>query len=171
MSFDIFLKFDGGPDARGESDASGHADEIAVLSFAWGANSTMAAATGGVAAGRVSIASFSIVKTMDRASPVLFQACCSGAQFRSALVSLCRASGDRATFAQFKFEDVLIDSVRPGGTSSGSEAVPLEEVSLTFARFTIGYRPFNAQGSPERPVFGGWDLATNKASGSPLPMK
>jgi hypothetical protein len=40
-------------------------------------------------------------------------------------------------------------------------------VSLTFAKFTIGYRPLNVPGTPERPVFGGSDLITNKASASP----
>jgi type VI secretion system secreted protein Hcp len=172
MSYDVFIKFEGGSDVRGESADSTHPDEIEVLSYSWGVNqaSSMSAA-GGLGASRVSVMDFTLTKRLDRASPALLLACCSATRFRSVVVSLCRAGADRTTFAQFKFEDVLISSVQTSGGPGGGDNYPMETVSLTFAKFTVGYRAQTAQGGFDRPMFAGWDLLGNKSSGSPLPMK
>lgn len=170
MSYDVFIKFEGGSDVRGESLDSAHRDEVEVLSYSWGANQASSiSAAGGLGANKVNVQDFSFMKRFDRASPGLILACCSGTHFRSAVVSLCRAGADRTTFAQFKFEDVLITSVQNSGSSG--EGMPMESVSLAFAKFTVGYRAQTAQGGFDRPMFAGWDLLGNKSSASPLPMK
>ena len=172
MSYDVFMKFEGGSDVRGESSDSAHADEIDVLSYSWGVTQPSSiSAAGGLGASKVNVQDFSFVKHFDRASPALLLACCSGTRFRSVVVSLCRAGADRTTFAQFKFEDVLISTVQTSGGPGGGDNVPMETVSLMFAKFTIGYRAQTAQGGFDRPMFAGWDLLGNKSSGSPLPMK
>jgi len=171
MGYDGFIKFEGGSDVRGESSDSAHPDEIELLSYSWGVNQASSiSAAGGLGASRVSVQDFSFVKRLDRATPALLLACCSGTHFRSVVFSLCRSGADRTTFAQFKFEDVLVSSVATGGTPGGGEYVT-ESVSLAFAKFTVGYRAQTAQGAFDRPVFAGWDLIGNKSSASPLPMK
>ena len=168
MAVDVFVKFEGGPEIRGESADSLHRDEIEVMSWSLGMSQASAIVAGsGLEAGRVQIQDFNFMKQLDRASPALMVACCSGAHFRSVVVSLCRPGVDRAPFAQFKFDDAVVSSIQP----SGSNEHPMESVSLAFAKFTVGYRAQTAQGTLERPVFGGWDLTTNKPSVSPLPMK
>jgi type VI secretion system secreted protein Hcp len=126
---------------------------------------------GGLGANKVTVQDFTFTKQFDRASPALLLACCSGTHFRSVVVSLCRSGAERTTFAQFKFEDVLISSVQSSGAPGGGDNVPMENVSLVFAKFTVGYRAQTAQGGFDRPMFAGWDLLGNKSSGSPLPMK
>jgi type VI secretion system secreted protein Hcp len=171
---DIFLKLEGGPDARGESLAEGHKDDIEIQSFSWGANNPVSVTeAAGMGASRVSVSSLSLLKRMDRSSPTLFQACCAGAHFRSAVLTLSQSSGSGSRiFAQFRFEDVLIDSFQLNCMSSGGmDSAASESISLAFAKCTAGYRPQSSQGIPDKPVFGGWDMVANKPSASPLPMR
>ena len=76
--FDAFLKING---IEGESQDDKHKNQIEILSFSWGANQTAtgAASSGGArAAERVNQSDFSIVKSLDKASPKLFLHCCNG---------------------------------------------------------------------------------------------
>jgi len=47
--------------------------------------------------------------------------------------------------------DVLVSSVRPGG-SAGGETLPLEEVSLNFGALKIEVTPQDQEGKPGTPV-------------------
>ena len=66
MALEAFLKIEGIP---GESRREGHADEIDILSFSFGAsNPTTVAKGSGAGASQVSISSFNIMKTTDLTS-------------------------------------------------------------------------------------------------------
>lgn len=164
---DMFLKFEGGPDARGESLHADHTGEISVFSFSWGAtnNAPSPAQPGG---GAASIQDFHVTKNLDRATAPLFQACCSGAGFRSATFTV-RSSGQSSyVMLQCRFEDVLISSYQIGG-SDGSP--PMDQLSIQFAKCSLGYRAQSPSGAPEKAVYGGWDIVANKPSTSPIPMR
>jgi type VI secretion system secreted protein Hcp len=161
MPFDAFLKFATIP---GESTDDKHKDWVEILSFHWGASQAgggAQSATGSHAGQRVDISDFSVVKTLDKASPKLFQACCTGEHIADVTVELCKAGGDKQKYMTYKFTDVMISGVRPGGSSQGGDALPLEEVSFTFAKVQLEYIPIDKTGKPQGQVPAGWDLSKN----------
>lgn len=94
MAFDAFLKIDGIP---GESTDDKHKDWIEILSFAHGleqpAQST-ASSAGGATAERVNHAPYEITHFLDKASPKIYEACCTGKHIKDVTIELCRAGGD-----------------------------------------------------------------------------
>jgi type VI secretion system secreted protein Hcp len=154
MAFDCFIKIDG---INGESSDKDHAREIEVLSFHWGVSQSGTAGYGG---GKCSVQDFSFVKRTDSASPVLFQKCCQGEHIAEAHVTLRKAGGRAQEYLKYQFTDLLISSVRPGGSSQGSDDIPLEEVSLNFAKCHLTYVPPDDKGAGA--VEGGWDVEANQ---------
>ena len=74
---DFFLKLDGIP---GESRDAQHKDEIDLESFSWGETNAgpAAEAGGGGGGGKVQFEDLNVVMKLNKASPLLLQACASG---------------------------------------------------------------------------------------------
>jgi len=162
MPFDAFLKIATVP---GECTDDKHKEWIEILSYHWGASQASGGAasmTGAHSGQRVDISDFSLVKQLDKASPKLFLSCCTGEHIADVTLELCKAGGDKQKYMTYKFTDVLISSVRPGGSSQGGDALPLEEVSFRFSKCQLEYIPIDKQGKPQGQVPAGWDLALNK---------
>lgn len=160
MAFDCFLKIDGIP---GESTDDKHKDWIEVLSYSHGLSqpSSVSSATGGRTAERVNIQDFSVVKVLDKSSPPLALATCDGRHINKVEVELCEAAGSKHLYMKYTMENVIVSSVRPGGSSQGGETKPLEEVSFNFGKIRWEYTPINAKGQPGSPQRTGWDLEKN----------
>ncbi len=155
---DYFLKIDG---IAGESQDSKHKGEIELESFSWGA--TQAGGTGGGGgggAGKVQMQDFHFVMTVNKASPKLFLACASGQHLKDATFVARKAGKDQQEFLLYKFTDVLVSSYQTGG--SGGDVLPMDQISLNFARIEIEFRPQKADGSLGAPEKGGWDVKKNK---------
>jgi type VI secretion system secreted protein Hcp len=135
MSFDAFLKIDG---IDGESTDAKHKGEIEILSFHWGITNPER--------GRARIENFQVVKSLDLASPLLFDAVCSGDHIKEAQFTLRKAGGDQEDYYKIRMEDVLITSQTPAG-NTGGDAVPMEQVSLSFTKAEVEYRPQDARGA------------------------
>jgi type VI secretion system secreted protein Hcp len=162
MPFDAFLKLSTIP---GESTDDKHKEWIEILSYSWGASQAtggQASMTGAHSGQRVDISDLSIVHQLDKASPKLFQACCTGEHIPEVKLELCKAGGDKQKYMTYKMTDVLVSSVRPGGSSQGGDALPLEEVSVRFSKVQLEYIPIDKTGKPQGTVPAGWDLAANK---------
>jgi type VI secretion system secreted protein Hcp len=124
-----FLKLDG---IKGESTDKIHKGEIEIDGFALSAQGTIQASGGGGGAGKT-IQSFSITKTLDKASPLLFQAAATGKHIKDAVLSFTRkAGGKQQTYLKFEFEGILISSVQDGGASN--KVAPTEQVSFAFQK-------------------------------------
>lgn len=157
MAFDCFLKIEEIP---GESTDDKHKDWIELLSFSHGISQTSSGAVssgGSLSAERCDHQDFSIVKTLDKASPKLNLFCCSGKEVDKVSVELCRAGGDKEKYMEYIMTKAIITSVRPGGSSQGGEALPLEEVTFKYRKIDWIYTP-ESEGAI--PAF--WDLETNK---------
>lgn len=143
MAFDAFLKIDG---IDGESSNVKHKGEIEVLSFSWNIKQTLVTdGGGGGGAGKAQVSDFSIVKHVDKASPQLTVAVCSGEHFRDALFTIEEPKGARgggAAFMKIKLSDVLISSFQ---TAGGASDVPMDQVSLNFAKIEIAVRDARGQ--------------------------
>lgn len=160
MAFDSFIKIG---DVKGESGDSKHKEEIEVLSFHFGVTNSGSSSHGsGGGSGKASVSDFSFVKKVDKASPVLFQHCATGQHIKDAMFVVRRAGGAQLEYLKIKLMDVLVSSVRPGGSSQGADDLPLEEVSLNFSQIHVDYQPQGPDGKAlGGPVHGGWDVKTN----------
>ena len=137
MAFDAFLKIDG---IEGESSNVKHKGEIEVLSFSWNIKQSISSVGGGGGTGKAEASDFSIVKHIDKASPQLMVAVCSGEHFRDALFTVEEPKGARgggAAFLKIKLSDVLISSFQTGG---GGSDQPMDQVSLNFAKIDVAVR-------------------------------
>lgn len=165
MAFDAFLKISTVP---GESTDDKHKDWIEILSFHWGVSQpgSGARSSGGAAsAERADLQDLSIVKTLDKASPKLFLSCCKGEHIPEVKLELCRATGDKQKYMEYKLSDVMVSGLRPGGTSQGGESLPLEEVSFNYGKIELVYTETDhGTGKPKGDVKGTWDLKANKGS-------
>lgn len=164
MAFDAFLKIDGIP---GESQDSKHKEWIEIISYSFGAHQQVAGqkrSTGGAAAGqRVDLHDLNFVKILDKASPKLFLFCCNGTHIPKVTIELCRATGDKTKYMEVKLEDVIVSTYRPGGSSHGDEALPLEEVSFNYGKIEYVYTATDHKsGKPAGDVKAHWSAVENK---------
>jgi type VI secretion system secreted protein Hcp len=162
MAFDCFLKIGSGPDVKGESTDSKHKGEIEISSFSFGASNpaTIGSGTTGSGAGKVSVSTFNVTKKTDKASPVLFQACCEGDHYSTATVTLRKAGKNQQEYLIYDFTEVYVDSVQWSGKSGGDDT-PHEDVSFSFATVHVKYAPQKPDGTLDSPVEGGWDVTKN----------
>ena len=135
MAFDAFLKIDG---IDGESTDSKHKGEIEVLSFSWNVSHPTR--------GRAKLTAFQVVKNLDKASPLLFEACCTGDHISEALFTARKAGESKFEFLKIKMSDVIITSVSPGGASGGD--LPMESVSLSFSKIEQEVFSLDPSGKP-----------------------
>ena len=160
MAGDCFLKIDGIP---GESTDEKHKNWIEVLSYSHGVSqmaggdrSTGGAATGG----RCDHQDFSIVKTLDKASPTLDLFCCKGTHIKNVTVELCRATDNKEKYMEYKMEDVIISSVSIGGGGGG---LPTESVTFNYGKMTWNYiQTDHKSGEVKGNVEKNWSLIDNK---------
>jgi type VI secretion system secreted protein Hcp len=155
MAFDAFLELDG---VDGESTRKGFEGQIELLSFNLGAhNPSTIGAGGGGGAGKVSLTPFVLTKVTDKASPTLFQACCTGKHFPKAKVTLHKAGGDAAVdYLTYEFEKVFVEDLSWSGSSGGDDR-PIEQASLAYGKVTVTYTPQTETGAKGSPVVASWD--------------
>lgn len=158
MATDYFLKIEG---IKGESRDSKHKDEIDLLSFSWGATQTGThAAGGGGGAGKVQFQDFHFVMKMSKASPVLLQAIATGKHIKEASLVARKAGGTQQEYLKIKFTDVLISSYQSGGSQGGDE-IPVEQISLNFAKINVEYADQKDDGSLNPATVASYDLKSN----------
>lgn len=163
MAFDAFLKIDGIP---GESTDDKHKDWIEVVSFTHGMEqpaSATASSVGGATAERVNHGTFDIVHLIDKASPKIYEACCTGKHIKEVTFEMCRAGGDKVKYFEVKLEQVLVSRVSPSGTAT-DQGFPQEFVSFSYGKIKWVYTQQKREdGAGGGNVSAGWDLTTNKS--------
>jgi len=160
MSFDGFLKIEG---IDGESTDDAHDKWIEILSYNHQVSQPVsgASATGGRTGGRADFQDFSIVKTLDNATPDLNLYCAKGQHIPKVEVELCLATGDKHTFMKYTMEDVVVASVSPSGTNS-MDTKPEEMVNFAYGKLKWEYTPVDHTGAAGAAVDRTWNLELNK---------
>ncbi|MHC4474372.1 MAG: Hcp family type VI secretion system effector [Planctomycetota bacterium] len=162
MAFDCFLKI---AEIPGESTDAKHKEWIELLSYSHGvsqASSGAASSGGGRSSERCDHQDFSVVKTLDKASPKLALSCCDGTHLKEVKVVLCRAGGDKQRYMEYTMSDVIVSLVRPGGSAQGDEALPLEEVNFSYGKIEWTYTETDHKsGKPKGDVKAFWTLEEN----------
>jgi type VI secretion system secreted protein Hcp len=158
---DYFLKIEG---IDGESGDSKHKGEIELESWSWGeTQSGTSSASGGGGAGKVMMQDFHFVMKMNKASGPLFAACATGKHIKKALLTCRKAGGKQEEYFQITLQDLLVSSYQTGG-SSGSDVVPIEQISINFAKITHHYKDQKADGTVSAGTPVTYDLKANTLS-------
>jgi type VI secretion system secreted protein Hcp len=160
MAVDYFLKIEG---IDGESQDSKHKNEIQLESFSWGASQQGSAAfgSGGGGAGKVSMQDFHFVMRNSKASPKLFSACCTGQHVKVATLIARKAGKEQQEYLKVTLSDCLVSSFQAGG--SGSEPIPVDNISLNFSKIEVEYKEQKADGSLGGATKAGYDIKQNKS--------
>jgi len=156
MASDIFAKLG---DIKGESGDSKHKDEIEVLSYSWGVTNSGSMAHGsGGGEGKATFHDLSFVHKIDKASPVLMQTCATGAHIKEAMITHRKAGKGQQEYLVVKMNDVIVTGVTHGGSGDGDS----ENVSLSFAKVALEYKPQKPDGSLDAGVIFKYDLKAQK---------
>jgi len=157
MASDIFAKIG---DIKGESMDSKHKDEIEVLSFSWGVTNSGSMSSGsGGGEGKSTFHDLSFTHKIDKASPILMQACATGVHVKEATITHRKAGKGQQEFLVVKMNDVIITGVTHGGSGDGSHT---ENVTLAFAKVNVEYKPQKADGSLDAGIHFKYDLKAQK---------
>jgi type VI secretion system secreted protein Hcp len=155
---DYFLKIDGIP---GESTDSKHKAEIDVMSWSWGeTQSGTFSFGGGGGAGKVAMHDFAFTMNMNTATPKLIEACATGSHIKNAILTCRKAGKEQQEYLKITFSDCLISSYQTGG--SDSTVLPVDQISLNFAKIEFEYKEQKADGTLGGAVKTGYDLKQNK---------
>lgn len=155
---DYYLKIDG---IEGEAADSKHKNEIDIESWSWGATQSGSHAYGGGGgAGKVAMQDFHFTMRVNKSSPKLLLACASGQHIKSAFLTCRKAGKEQQEYMKVKFTDLLISSFQTGG--SGGDVVPVDQISLNFAKIEYEYYPQKEDGTLGSKIPVHWDLKQNK---------
>ena len=165
MAVDAFLSLiHKGTPVVGEShDATFGKSAFEIKDFSFGVENptSIGSATGGAGAGKAKFNEFTIKKTADKASAVLFQNLAAGVHYEKAVLSLRKAGGGDASgkvFVTFNFGTVFTTKVEWSGP--GDEG-PEESVTFVYGTLVIKYQPQQADGTLGAPTVGSWNQITN----------
>jgi type VI secretion system secreted protein Hcp len=159
---DYFLKIAG---TDGESKVAGYENWIQIESFSWGATQSGSMAYGGGGGGgKVSMQDFHFVMKMNKSTPFLFKHCATGEHIGSADLHCRKAGGKQELFLKIKFTDILVSSYQSGGSTGGGDPLPMEQLSLNFAKVEFEYLMQDEKGITKSAGKTGWDQKTTQSS-------
>src|SRR2546421_2086158 len=141
VASDIFAKLG---DIKGESLDNKHKDEIEVLSWSWGVTNAVTLAGTGAGQGKASFSDLSLTHKIDKASPVLMQACATGVHLKEATITHRKAGKGQQEFLVIKMNDVIVTAITHGGSGENGHS---ENVSLAFGKVNVEDKPQKADGS------------------------
>ena len=155
MAADIFAKIG---EIKGESLDDKHKDEIEVLSYSWGVTNSGSMASGsGGGEGKASFHDLSFTHNIDKASPVLMQACATGVHMKEATITHRKSGKGQQEFLIVKMSDIIIT-----GVSHDNSAAGVETVTMGFAKIDLEYKPQKSDGSLDAGIHFKYDLKANK---------
>jgi type VI secretion system secreted protein Hcp len=159
MAVNAYLYIDGV-----EGPSTSKAKCIDVISFSWGVSQTAvygAGASGKEAkAGRADFSNLSIMKVLDKTTPLLTDHCASGDILKEVYILYDKPVGtEQQDYFRIYLKDALITSVQLSGSSEN----PTESVSFAFQGVEVAYRPEKDDGTLDAAIRKGYDLETLKS--------
>ncbi len=155
---DIFLKLDG---IDGESQDQVHKNEIQLDSYSMGV--VNAGAGGGAGAGKAMVNDLHCTMKVNKASPNVFIACCTGRPISTATIVVRKSGGENPLeYETIKLTSVFVSSYSKATHSDGE--IGIESVALTFSKVEYTYKPQTKTGAADAAITKSYDVKANKAS-------
>jgi type VI secretion system secreted protein Hcp len=150
----MFIKI---KDIPGESKDKSHSNEIDILSILW-SNAVQSSRAG--AAGKASPSDLlSVTKSIDKATPKLFEALATGKHIDEATLVVRKAGSTPVEYLKYTLQDVMVTSY----TTSGSGDTPTESISFNYGKIEVQYTELNSDGTPGKVTVRGWDYTKKQA--------
>jgi type VI secretion system secreted protein Hcp len=159
--FKAFLKIEG---IDGESKDQSHDKWIDILSYSHGIEQTGSDQAGGRRrAGQSTHEDFIVIKGLDKASPKLALARCSGQHIPKVVLELCQSGDAGQKFMEYELKNVMVTAVYPRGDIDGPDERPTEEIAFNYEEIKFVYTIFDPQsGASAGYVQTQWDVKENK---------
>jgi type VI secretion system secreted protein Hcp len=141
----------------GNVTAKGYEKWIEVNSFQFGAGRGISTPTGGAEnreASAASVSEVTVTKSMDKASPKLFEAALIGNEGKMVKVVMTRTGKELTELCIYKFESTLVSGY---SVSSGGDT-PTESLSLNFVKFEYSYTGSDVAGKDASKMKVGFDI-------------
>lgn len=137
MAVNAYLIIDGRP-----GPSTSKQDAIDILSFSFGASQTSTIGVGSSGgesrSGRANLSDVSIMKVVDKTSPLLFDDCVTGNYLKKVDIIYDKPMGDaQEEYYKIHMEDALITSIQ----HSGSNENPMESITFAFSKIKVSYNP------------------------------
>jgi type VI secretion system secreted protein Hcp len=112
--------------------------------------------------GLASLTDFVITKTIDKSSPYLFQASCTGGSLGTVKLNACGGSNNLDQYLQYTLSDVIISHYDINGISDKENDLrPHETLHLNFTKIEMSYVPRSSDNKPQSPINTGYDVSTS----------
>jgi type VI secretion system secreted protein Hcp len=157
-AFEAFLFLPGIP---GEATELNHVNWIKVLSLAEGQ-------TNGLTGVRSRFNDITLVKPVDKASPLLLTTCALGRSIANARLQLVDLDSRRSVFYDIQLSHVVVTGISPAQTAP-SQGPPTERIALSFDSITWTYTDFGPNGLPSAIQQAYWNIIQNKGGSSSIP--
>ena len=142
QAVDMFLKIEG---IDGEATATAHKGWIEIQSWSWGVSQLGSGGSGGgFGVGRLT-GHVTLIKRIDKASPLLFKRCSDGTVMPLATIELARLGGG-PTYLKYELKEVLVNSIAHGDVDG--DGLPDETITLDFTGTKLTYTQLDASGKP-----------------------
>jgi type VI secretion system secreted protein Hcp len=153
MAVNAYLIIDGRP-----GPSTSKQDAIDILSFSFGASQTSTIGVGSSGgesrSGRANLSDVSIMKVVDKTSPLLFDDCVTGNYLKKVDIIYDKPMGDQQEeYYKIHMEDALITSIQ----HSGSNENPMESITFAFSKIKVSYNP-EVEGSLKGFIDKGFDV-------------
>jgi len=89
---------------------------------------------------------FHFVMKVNTASPKLMEACATGDHIKKAVLTCRKAGKEQQEYLKVTMSDILVSSFQTGG-SNGSETLPMDQISLNFAKVEMEYKEQKSDGT------------------------
>ena len=134
----MFLKVAG---VTGEAGDADHQGQIDVMSWSWGMQASVSAATG-LPQGKGAMSELHVVKRVDQSSPTLMSLLRNHAKIKDACLSVRKAGEKPLEYFKIELETVRVTSLQTA--SEGEELI--ERVTLGYQKVKVSYTPQDSKG-------------------------
>ena len=150
-------------DIKGESTDLKHKDEIDILAFTQSfINPGDFSSGGGGSTGKVQCGAITMMKNIDKSSPLLLKGVATGQHFKDAVITF--QSDDKSSFQYYTIALTSVIVTELTQTDAQDPNRIFEKLVLNAAQFEFKYTPQTIKGSVGTPVSFKWDCAGNKGS-------
>jgi type VI secretion system secreted protein Hcp len=155
---DVFLDLDG---IQGDSTDAKHKNQIDILTYTQSFKNTTAASTGaGGGAGKVTCGDITVMKNIDKSSPLLIKAVTSGQHIKTGVLTFRSVGAQEINYYVVSLKDVVITEIDQ--TDQNNPARIFEKVTFSATDFTFKFTPQTASGKAGTPVSFEFNCAANK---------